>query len=197
MSGLHQKASYAILLGVGLAIMVVFASGCQTVDGQFYWPWETPQVDNARQSLMMQQAQRDAALSRNQLEGLTQSQRALQDRLDRLEAMTRDNAKMHDEILGLRKDIDQLRDEREAMRKQIVDDLTTRINQYMAKAMAGSTHVTAPATQTGRKHTVEAGQTLTDIAKAYKTTSSAIMKANSLKSSTLYAGQVLFIPVSE
>ena len=43
-------------------------------------------------------------------------------------------------------------------------------------------------------HTVLAGQKLADIAKAYKTTPSAIRKANNLKDDTLKAGQTLFIP---
>ena len=177
-------------------VSALLVSGCQTVNGEFYWPWETPQVDHAQQDLALQQAQRDAAMSRSQIEGLSQSQRALVERLDRLEMTTRDNAKLHDEIVALRRDLDQMRSEREAMRKEIVDDLTARINQFMAKATSGTTsgRGTGTMTQAGRKHTVEAGQTLTDIAKAYKTTTAVIMKANNLKSSTVRAGQVLFIP---
>ena len=130
------------------------------------------------------------------MEGLAQSQRQLVDRLDRLESATRENAKMRDEIAALRREIDQVRSERETMRKEIVDDLTARISQFMAKANAANAAGRTPATvtQTGRRHTVEAGQTLTDIAKAYKTTTAAIVKANSLKNTTVHAGQVLFIP---
>lgn len=186
-----RQAAAGMVLASGLLV-----SGCQTVDGQFYWPWETPQVDNAQQELVLRQAQHDAALSRSQIEGLSQSERALVERLDRLEMATRDNARMHDEIAGLRREIEQMRSEREAMRKEIVDDLTARINQFMAKATAATAPGRTPSStmQAGHKHTVEAGQTLTDIAKAYKTTSAAIMKANGLKNSTVHAGQVLFIP---
>jgi len=177
-------------------VSALLVSGCQTVNGEFYWPWETPQVDNAQQELALQQAQHDEAVRRSQIEGLSQSQRTLVERLDRLEMATRDNAKMHDEIVALRRELEQMRSERETMRKEIVDDLTTRINQFMAKATSGppAGRGTGTMTQSGHKHTVEAGQTLTDIAKAYKTTTAAILKANNLKSSTVRAGQVLFIP---
>ena len=70
----------------GVCAASLLTGGCMTVDGQFYWPWDEPQVDNARHEQELRQAQRDAALSRNQVEGLTQTQRALDERLDRLEA---------------------------------------------------------------------------------------------------------------
>lgn len=169
-------------------------SGCQTVEGQIYWPWQRPRVVRARQELAMQQVQQDAATARSQVEAMAQTQRELVLRLDRLEASTRDNAKMRDEIAALRREVEQLRNDRETMRKEIVDDLTTRINKYMATVSGGTPARSPGVKQAGYTHKVVAGQTLTDIAKAYKTTSSAIMKANNLKDSRLRAGQTLFIP---
>ncbi len=55
----------------------------------------------------------------------------------------------------------------------------------------------APATggsEQGYEHVVEKGQTLSAIAKAYKTSVDAIRKANNLKNDTVYIGQKLFIP---
>lgn len=46
----------------------------------------------------------------------------------------------------------------------------------------------------GYEHVVEKGQTLSAIAKAYKTTVDAIKKANNLKGDTVFIGQKLFIP---
>ena len=193
-SCLRDAARYC-LCGAALAGGLL-VSGCQTVEGQVYWPWQRPKVIRARQELVLQQAQQDAATSRSQVEAMAQTQRDLVLRLDRLEAANRDNAKMHEEILALRREVDQLRSDRETMRKEIVDDLTTRINKYMATVSGGASVKNPVVKQAGWTHKVVAGQTLTDIAKAYKTTSSAIMKANNLKDGKLRAGQTLFIPES-
>ena len=180
-----------------VVILGLLASGCTTVDGKTYWAWEEPKTENARQELIVQQAQRDSAMTKSQLAGFEQSQARLVERLDRLEAQSRDSAKLRDEIASLHREVDQVRGEREAMRKEIVDDLTTRINKYMASVnatAAAAAKSTAAVKQNGYMHTVAAGQKLADIAKAYKTTPSAIRKANNLKDDNLKAGQSLFIP---
>jgi len=178
-----------ILLGSGL-----FVAGCTTVDGKVYWPGEEPpKTDNARQELAAQQAQRETAMTKSQIDGLTQSQARLVERLDRLEALNRDNAKLRDELAAMHRELDQVRGER----KEIVDDLTARINKYMASvtaSTAAASHGGGTVRQNGYMHKVEAGQKLADIAKAYKTTSAAIRKANNLKDDNLKAGQTLFIP---
>ena len=172
-------------------------SGCTTTaDGKVYWMGDEPKTDAARQELQQQQAQRDAAVLKNQLAGIEQAQARLVERLDRLESQSRENTKLRDDLAAMRRDLDQARSEREAMRKEIVDDLTTRINKYMASVTAASSasHSAATTKQNGYMHTVVAGQKLADIAKAYKTTSAAIRKANNLKDDNLKAGQSLFIP---
>lgn len=182
-----------ILLGSGL-----FVSGCTTVDGKVYWPGEEPpKTDNARQELAAQQTQRETAMTKSQIDGLMQSQARLVERLDRLEALNRDNAKLRDDLVAMRRELEQARTEREAMRKEIVDDLTARINKYMASVTAGNAAANrggGTVKQNGYMHKVEAGQKLADIAKAYKTTPAAIRKANNLKDDNLKAGQTLFIP---
>ena len=189
-NSLVSHSLLGVILGSGLLL-----SGCTTTpDGKVYWMGDEPKTDTARQELQQQQAQREAAVTKSQLAGMEQSQARLVERMDRLEAQNRDNAKLRDEIAGLHRELDQVRGEREAMRKEIVDDLTTRINKYMASVNAGAAHAAATAKQNGYMHTVVAGQKLTDIAKAYKTTAAAIRKANNLKDDNLKAGQTLFIP---
>ncbi|MEI8243111.1 MAG: LysM peptidoglycan-binding domain-containing protein [bacterium] len=180
-----------LVLGSGLLL-----SGCTSVDGKLYWAGEEPKTDNARQELLQQQAQREAAIVKSQIAGLEQSQARLVDRLDRLDALNRDSARMRDEIAALRRDLEQMRIEHAAMRKEIVDDLTARINKYMAAVATGTAagRGIGAVKQNGYMHTVVAGQKLVDIAKAYKTTSVAIRKANNLKDDSLKAGQTLFIP---
>jgi len=184
-----RGGALAVLLGSGL-----LAAGCTTVDGKVYWMGDEPKTDNAKQQLVAQQEQREAAMTKSQMAGLEQSQARLIERLDRLEALNRDNAKMRDDLAALRRELDQVRSERDAMRKEIVDDLTARINKYMGSVTAGAGRGAGTVKQNGYMHTVVAGQRLADIAKAYKTTPAAIRKANNLKEDNLKAGQTLFIP---
>jgi LysM repeat protein len=59
----------------------------------------------------------------------------------------------------------------------------------------GAKNTAATGKETGRLHTVEAGQTLSEIAAAYKTTQAAIIKANNMANANqLRIGQELFIP---
>jgi len=186
-----RGCALGVLLGSGL-----FVSGCTTTpDGKVYWMGDEPKTDNAKQELAAQQAQRETAMTKSQIDGLMQSQTRLVERLDRLEALTRDNAKLRDDFAAMRRELDQAKSEREAMRKEIVDDLTARINKYMTSVTANAGKSGGGAVkQNGYMHTVVAGQKLADIAKAYKTTPAAIRKANKLTDDNLKAGQVLFIP---
>jgi len=174
----------------------LLTAGCTTVDGRAYWAWEEPDTDTARQAMLEQQALREKAMLKSQISGMDQAQSRLNERLDRLEAQTRENARLRDEIAALHRELDQVKSDREAMRKQIVDDLTVRINKFVASVQATATANRPPASvkQNGYMHTVAAGQKLTDIAKAYKTTAAAIRRANNLKNDTLKTGQTLFIP---
>jgi LysM repeat protein len=179
-----RGCALTLLLAAGFA-----ATGCVTA-------WDEPRTDLAREELLRQQAQREAAMLRNRMDGMEQALARLVERLDRLEVQSRDNVRLRDEIASLHKEVAQVRAEREAMRKEIVDDLTTRINKYMATISASTAAAgrTSPVKQNGYMHTVVAGQKLADIAKAYKTTPTAIRKANGLKDDSLKAGQTLFIP---
>ncbi len=184
------------LLGGGFVGVLCFTTGCTTTpDGTVYWAGQEPQpqVQVARQELVFQHVQREVAMVKSQVSGIEQAQTRLVERLDRLEATNRDNARLREELAAVRRDLEKVRSERETMRKEIVDDLTTRINKYMATA-ASTPRPAPPAKQNGYMHTVVAGQKLADIAKAYKSTPSLIRKANNLKDDNLKAGQQLFIP---
>ncbi|MEI6209988.1 MAG: LysM peptidoglycan-binding domain-containing protein [bacterium] len=171
-------------------------AGCTSVDGKVYWAGEEPKVDNARarQELLQQQAQREAAMVKSQMAGMDQTQARLVERLDRLESLARENGKMREDLVAMRRELNQVRADREVMRREIVDDLTARINKYMATVVANTAPPSATERKNGYMHTVVAGQKLVDIAKAYKTTPAAIRKANALKDDNLKAGQTLFIP---
>ncbi|MCA1808464.1 MAG: LysM domain-containing protein [Kiritimatiellia bacterium] len=105
-------------------------------------------------------------------EGGTQ-QRAVQDRLNTLEQR-----------------LTALDAARERDRQAIVDQLTGRITQVMQQG--GGTRTGGG---TGYEHVVQAGETLSAIATAYKVSARVIIEANDLKNPDhLRQGQKLFIP---
>ncbi|MEI7435649.1 MAG: LysM peptidoglycan-binding domain-containing protein [bacterium] len=92
---------------------------------------------------------------------------------------------------------------RSADRQEIVDDISRRVAAMMngggaartpGKASSGRASQAPAKTETGYEHVVKSGETLSAIAKAYGTTSSAILKASNLKSDNIRVGQKLFVP---
>ncbi|MDD2241081.1 MAG: LysM peptidoglycan-binding domain-containing protein [Kiritimatiellae bacterium] len=77
-------------------------------------------------------------------------------------------------------------------KKQIYDDISKKVASLLKTAPPPSSR---SASQSGYEHVVQAGESLSAIAAAYKATISAIVKANNLKSAdTIFVGQTLFIP---
>ena len=111
-----QMTKHAAARGCALGILMgsgLLMSGCTTVDGKVYWPGEDlPKTDNAKQELAAQQAQRETAMTKSQIDGLMQAQAKLVERLDRLEALNRDNAKLRDDLAAMHRELDQVRGER-------------------------------------------------------------------------------------
>lgn len=94
---------------------------------------------------------------------------------------------------SVRVQIQDLEVARERDRQQIVAEL--------AKKLAAMQNVLAPPTPTpaaqksGYEHVVKAGENLSEIAKAYKVSVDAVLKANNLKDANqIRVGQKLFIP---
>jgi len=93
----------------------------------------------------------------------------------------------------LEKEIARLEAARASDKKEIVDKMTATISEIVAASAAN--RAGASGSQFGREHTVEAGQTLSEIAAAYGVSMRVIIDANSLSSpDKLRVGQTLFIP---
>ena len=172
---------------------------------------ETPR-ENARADLLLQQVERLAG----QVDALRQDYAQLEQRVTQAEQQQRavttlqnENAKLRDETKTLRDETKALRDElaqvkadRETLRKQITDDLSVRITAAIEKSNAkpapqgnAPKNTRADGKETGREHIVEAGQTLSEIATAYKTQRDVLIKANNIKNpDSLRIGQKIFIP---
>jgi LysM repeat protein len=82
--------------------------------------------------------------------------------------------------------------EQARMRQELADELSGKMAKILQTQAASSN---ASRSQSGYEHVVKTGQTLSEIAREYKVTSAAIIKANNLKNpNDVRVGQKLFIP---
>jgi len=194
----------------------VLISGCAgpMFEGSIFDQTPRKDPDVARIATNTQQMSVEYRQLAEQVEALNRTQETLEGRLSRLEAQMNSAARSQDDLVGVRRDIQLIRSERETLKKEITDDLAARIEKIAARqqaeiraarpaaAAASATGATAKraaagasAGHSGYEHKVEKGQTLSIIAKGYGTTVEAIMKANKLANpSSIRVGQVLFIP---
>ncbi len=182
----------------GLALL----SGCQHFDGTPFERKPDPKV--TKLAISTQQTNNEVRHLAEQMAEMNRIQIELDLRLQRLESKLSGGASS-DDILAVKRDIQMIRTERDTLKKEITDDLVARIDKVVSRAGSTASAVKSPGTsttsttsaraRTGYNHTVEKGQTLSEIARGYGKTVDAIMKANNLKTSnTIRPGQVLFIP---
>lgn len=179
----------------GLALL----SGCQYFDGTPFERKPDPKV--TKLAISTQQTNNEVRHLAEQMAEMNRIQIELDLRLQRLEAKLSGGATT-DDISAIKRDIQMIRTERDTLKKEITDDLVARIDKVVSRAGSTSTAVKQPSTsststraRTGYNHTVEKGQTLSEIARGYGKSVDAIMKANNLKTTnTIRPGQVLFIP---
>ncbi|MDD4026257.1 MAG: LysM domain-containing protein, partial [Kiritimatiellae bacterium] len=145
-----------------------------------------------------------------QMTVLNRNQELLDSRLAQIEAQLGSAVRSQDDIAALRRDLQSIRAERETLRKEITDDLASRIEKIAARqqteinaarkaaarsAQQSGARSAAAAGRSGYEHKVERGQTLSEIARGYGKSMDAIMKANKISDpSLLRVGQILFIP---
>ncbi|MEM7393525.1 MAG: LysM peptidoglycan-binding domain-containing protein [Verrucomicrobiota bacterium] len=166
----------------GLLIAAGFGAGCVSTDYQ----QPTAAHDRAH-SLYIEEQFRNYA---GRIGTLEEEISLLKSEIDQLKAG-------HANTLGqAQQEISQLKQElstqRAEDRNEIVDTITGKVTQLInasrpAPGGGGDAY--------GREHKVEAGQTLSEITRAYGVSMSSVIKANSLKEPyILRIGQKLFIP---
>lgn len=207
------------LVGVGLLLA---GAGCQTTDGDYgrsafgestassYGETTPVRVDARTEAarLHTRTEQLEAMVRRlqTQVDGMTESQSQIASQSDARLLQARQEAQSANaEVDALRRDVAALRAEQQQLRKAM-DDLPARVSKAVA-AVAPAAAPSSPRRSTvvspanaggaavGYEHVVEAGQTLSEIAHAYKVRVDAILKENKLKdANSVRVGQKLFIP---
>jgi roadblock/LC7 domain-containing protein len=151
----------------------------------------------ARLNYSVQQSERDLARLKAQVEALERHSERLEARLATAEGQAREIGRLRGELLEYREDVKRLQVEMPqkmgaTVQKMLTDSQTKTIAQ-VEKAIAS--RPAQALKQSGYNHEVASGQTLSLIAREYKTTVNAIMKANNLQSANnIRVGQTLFIP---
>ena len=190
---------------VALAIIAAAAlSGCETM---YNAPSRRQETDTAAARAVMerQQLSRDTEIAKAAAQSAEVHLQQIDMRLTRLEESLRqsnaasgsDLAALQRELASVKGETASLRADREALKKEIVGEISTEVAKLLAaqqKAAAATQQKAAAQAQSGYEHKVQSGQTLSAIAQAYGVSVEKIKKANNLKNDVIRVGQVLFIP---
>ena len=203
---------------VSFVVIMMLGAGCSSplfegtiFDQRDYTRTGGPQKDLAKIKTSSEMTNLECQRLSEQVDALNRNQQLLDNRLRNIEARLSSSADVNQDVVALRRDLEQVRVERDQMRKEITNDLAGKIDTIAAKqqrsidaaqrqvqeAASRSTASSSSATPSGSgyEHKVERGQTLSEIARGYNTTVSKIIKANNIKNpSSIRVGQVLFIP---
>ncbi len=181
---------------VAAGVLALGASGCRSMlEGTPFAP--RPDNTTARMAYTLQQTERDMARLKARVEACEKRSEQLEARIVAAEGQAREVARLRAELGEYRTDVKDLRVELPqsmgATIKKMLDDQQAQTLSQVQRALAASRP--AAVKQSGYNHTVASGQTLSLIAREYKTSVDAILKANNLKNANqIRAGQVLFIP---
>lgn len=185
-----------IAVTTGLSLL---GSGCITT-------YEEQQAQEMRYQQDMQNIQVNLRKLEGRLDGLDMQVESLNRAQDLLRNAPQKPQVSSAQIQALENDITELEKKiravdasREKDKTDIVNSLSGKIAALVSSGPKPTGSAKTPgkraATQEGYEHVVEAGQTLSKIAAAYKVKPQAIMSANNLKpEAPLKVGQKLFIP---
>ena len=192
-----KNSIFSRLFYVALASVLVVATGCQSMmDRMPFAPRNDATV--ARLNYSVQQNERDMARLKARIEAQEKEMERLEARIIAAESQAREVARLRTELGDYRNDLRDARveiprDMSVAIKKMLDENQTQTLAQVQRAVNAARPAPTSK--QSGFNHTVAPNQTLSLIAREYKTTVDAIMKANNLKSANqIRVGQVLFVP---
>lgn len=168
---------------VGLALVFLLSgSGCVTL------------VDQA--SFARQQADWDSLVSdvqklNERINGLQLEQQQLTREIEELRRAPREDLVVRNRLDTIERQLQAVNAARESDRREIVSDLSRKVSAIVGGSSRGGSQ---GGSESGYEHVVKGGESLSAIAAAYKSSVSAIKRANNLSSDTVRVGQKLFIP---
>ena len=165
---------------------------------------------DARAAYQQRQAVQEVQRLSSQFDQLQNGMDSLASRMNRLESSS-SSSDVRTEVAALRSELNALKRRQEAMRGEIVAEISRKMADLIAKSRpapapapkgkgraSASRENDAPAgtgpTGPYFEHTIEPGETLSYIAKECKTTVQKIKQYNNMKGDVLRVGQVIKIP---
>ena len=177
--------------------------------------------EDARSVYQMRQAVQEVQRLSSQFDQLQNGMESIQSRMGKLER-SNTSGDLKAEIGALRSELNELKRRQEAMRGEIVTEISKKMADLIAKnrpappppappapppsvrggkgaRAAAQQPEAAPTGPTGPyfEHTIEPGETLSYIAKECNTSIQKIKQYNNMKSDSLRVGQVIKIPAEE
>jgi len=170
-----------------LGVLAV-GGGCETLSGQQQRVAQTRLYNEmANQTVQIQRLEQ-------RLNGMEAEREVLYGQMAALQqALAESDSRRHADLAAVHAQLTAEAQAQENLRRELADERSGRIAKILQTQAAAASAGTRK--QAGYVHTVTAGQTLSVIAREYKTTTDAIVKANNLKSPhDIKVGQELFIP---
>ena len=170
------------LMGMAGVLLLLATGGCVTM---------VDQATMAQQQADYDKLCEDVQRLTEKINGIQMEQQNLAREIESVQKAPREDLVVRNRLDTLDRQVQALGAARESDRKQIVSDLSHKVAAIVGSPSGGHS---GSGSETGYEHVVEAGQTLSAIAAAYKVSVSSIRKANNLKSDSVRVGQKLFIP---
>lgn len=150
-------------------------------------------MDAVRRESEIERLSADVAKLKERVEALAVTQQQLYQQMDGLQASVRDdNARVRQALADMDHAVKSLDESQKSSRQELEDTMTKRLPEILSRTPAAAP---SQRVERGYEHVVQAGQTLSEIAAAYKVKPQDIIKANKLQNAnTLRVGQKLFIP---
>ena len=145
----------------------------------------------SRDAFLKNQAYNEMMRIVRQMEVLENNFSALSDRVAKLEGGSEARS-LKDEIDALKFEVNRLKGQLQAQRKEIVSDIVKKISSVPQQSRSSA--AAAPDTTGCEQYTVQAGDTLSLISQAFNTTVRNLKDLNGLKSDNLRVGQKLLVP---
>ena len=173
-----------------LALVCFAIAGCATFDAEQDQALEM-------QTYQLNSLKADVARLKEQVAAIERTQQEIYRRLDQGEAGDRAEVRqLKTSVAQLEQGLQALDSARNRDRQEIIDTLGKRVADLMnSQIPSGRASSSTSGKERGVEHTVEAGQTISEIAAAYKVSVAKILKANNITNpKNIRVGQKLFIP---
>ncbi len=170
-----------------LPSVLVLAGGCAQLAPR------GGQSESARIQGQVQDLRIEVQRLEERVDGMATAQDLIQQDLTAIKAASgrKDDKAIQDRLTAIETRLQDAEKEKQALKAEVIDDLTKRMNSLLSAQAPAQ----AARTESGYEHVVKAGESLSKIAATYKSSVSAIVRANNLKdANSIRAGQKLFIP---